>query len=260
MTGRSAHDALLRVLVDARLRREIPAAALGAEEAAVLVRADRGRLERLARFMARHFYRERLVRLFSRSCALARRAGRRPLAQVDAPEFLSLLDGAVLGSEASADAVASRIEEWFLANGPAAPWWPDLVRFEGAFFRAEATPRVWGGEAPSGRAPRRSPTARVLNVGFDLPALLARLDRLTPSDPLPAEVEPKPTRLLLATTPRGVVRVIRMNEGIERLLAAVDGERDAGGIAEACGMTREAAEAALKTLADVGAVELERRA
>ena len=259
MTGRTAHDALLRVLVDARLRRGLPPAELGAEEAAVLARADPDRVRRLARFMARHFYRERLVRLFSHCCAIARRRGARPVSQVDAPEFRALLDEAVLGSPESADAVASRFERWFLdavSDGPA--WWPDLVRYEGAFFRAEAARRVWtepgGAKAPPG-PPRRSPSARVVDFGFDLPALLAHLDRLAPGDPLPVDAGPNPTRLLIATSGRGVVHVVRLNPSVDRFLSAIDGERDAAAIAEICGMTRDAAEAAVRKLRDVGAVE-----
>lgn len=260
MTGRTAHDALLRVLVDARLRRGLPAETLGEEEAAVLRRADPDRLLRLARFMARHFYRERVVRLLPHACAVARRFGKRPVSQVDTPAFLALLDEAVLGSPETADAVASWMERWFLeaVPPPTAPaWWPDLVRYEGAMFRAEAAPRVFRGPTPAAvpDRPRRAAAARLVEVGFDLPALLARLDRLGTEDPLPPEVPPTPTRLLAATSRRGVLRVVRMNDVLDRLLVAIDGERDAAAIAAACGMTPAGAATSLATLFDLGAIE-----
>ena len=99
MNGRSLHDALLRVLTDAPLRGEVLAArtrpdqGVGSAEAEVLRRADRDRIERMARFMGRHFYRERIVRLFSGTRALAPRTGRDPLAVLGEPGFREALAG-----------------------------------------------------------------------------------------------------------------------------------------------------------------------
>lgn len=97
MTGRSLHDALLRVLTSAELRRGLGvpgdgalAVTLGSEEAAVLRAADPERLGRLARFMGRHFYRERIVRLFAAGRALARRRGEDPLGLLRTPAFDAL--------------------------------------------------------------------------------------------------------------------------------------------------------------------------
>ncbi|MBI4011999.1 MAG: hypothetical protein HY359_06825, partial [Candidatus Rokubacteria bacterium] len=87
MTGRTLHDALLRVLTSADRRRRLRAGesapGVGPEEAAVLRAADGDRLLRLARFMGRHFYRERIVRLFAASRVLARRRGADPLAVIE---------------------------------------------------------------------------------------------------------------------------------------------------------------------------------
>ena len=94
MTGRSTHDALLRLLTSAELRGRAAAgdervlgALVGVPEAAVLCRADPERLRRLARFLGRHFYRERIVRLFAASRRLARERGRDPLALLDTRAF-----------------------------------------------------------------------------------------------------------------------------------------------------------------------------
>ena len=70
MTGRSLHDALLTVLSDGPLRARLltgdtsARGMLGREEWVMLRRVSVERLCRMARFLARHYYRERIVRLF----------------------------------------------------------------------------------------------------------------------------------------------------------------------------------------------------
>ncbi|HEY3174130.1 MAG TPA: hypothetical protein VGK94_00045 [Candidatus Polarisedimenticolia bacterium] len=260
MTGRSLHDALLSVMADFRLRRELPAAELGEQEAAVLARVDADRLSRMARFLTRHYYRERLVRLYSHSAALARRRGLEPSEILDGPDLAEDLDTALLGSAATADRVAARIEEWFRRayeekGGPA--YWPDLTRYEGAMFRTEAGRRVWtAGAAPQGtRPPRRSASARVVAFDIDVPALATRLEKLAPGDPVPWAVPRSPTRLLFTLSPRGILRVVRSNDALEGFLKLVDGSRSTEMIVECCGMDRSSAGAALRSLIDIGAIE-----
>src|SRR5206468_856983 len=60
--------------------------------------ADPGRVERYARFLARHFYYERIVHFFKYSRALARVTGRAPEAVLTSPAFDALLPTLVLGS------------------------------------------------------------------------------------------------------------------------------------------------------------------
>src|SRR5437867_6615990 len=116
MTGRSLHDALLRVICEAPLQAALvsdpaaAAAALGNDEARALARADGVKLRRLARFMARHFYPERLVRLFRHARAVLVRAGRDPIDLLDDPAFLDLLEAAIIGSSGTAERVAATIE------------------------------------------------------------------------------------------------------------------------------------------------------
>ncbi|HKB15733.1 MAG TPA: hypothetical protein VKF62_06695, partial [Planctomycetota bacterium] len=170
MNGRALHDALLRVLVDAPLRRAVldgkapRESGVGAAEADVLRRADRDRLERISRFMGRHFYRERIVRLFSGTRALASRTGLDPLSILEDPSFRDLLAGVRLGTPESADAVARLVEE-ALSRGDGGrldlPYWRDLVRYEGTLFRAEAAPRTWSAPRPPSPRPRRSPWLRI---------------------------------------------------------------------------------------------------
>ena len=135
MTGRSLHDALLRALTSARLRMRLAAGdddALPAEEAGVLRAADAERLLRLARFMGRHFYRERIVRLFAASRALARARRLDPLRILEGTAFAAILDGAELGSAATADGVARLVEAELGGVLAALPYAADLIE-KGAF-------------------------------------------------------------------------------------------------------------------------------
>src|SRR5467141_2422478 len=68
--------------------------------------ADAGQVERFARFLARHFYHERIVHFFKYSRALARVTGRAPEAILKSPAFDALLPTLVLGSRETAAAVA----------------------------------------------------------------------------------------------------------------------------------------------------------
>ena len=109
--------------------------------------ADADRLARLARFMGRHFYRERIVRLFAASRLLARARGADPLRLLDGPAFAAVLDAAELGSAATAEQVASLVEGDLRDVLRAVPYGADLIAYEGALFRAEAGPRRWRGPA-----------------------------------------------------------------------------------------------------------------
>lgn len=259
MTGRSLHDALLRVLTDAELRRRVlrgaPGAVktLGAEEAATLRRADPERLRRMARFMARHFYRERIVRLFRYSRALLASAGLDPLDVMESAAFSAVLDCAVLGSPASADAVAKLVEQRLLPDLADRPYGRDLVTYEGTMFRVEAGPRRWlAGDGNRQGVPARSPSARLVELAWDLTPLLAALRR---GDSSPAQPLREPTRLLVALSPRGRVTAVRCPDVVSRLLDALDGRRRAAEAAAAVGMDERDTTALLAQLTDLGAVE-----
>ncbi|MBI3079387.1 MAG: hypothetical protein HYY85_20750 [Deltaproteobacteria bacterium] len=259
MTGRSLHDALLRVLTDGELRRRVmegdpgAARALGVEEAATLRRADSERLQRMARFMARHFYRERIVRLFRYSRALLAPAGHDPLDVMESAAFSAVLDFAVLGSPASADAAANLVEQRVLTDLADRPYGRDLVGYEGTMFRVEAGPRRWQAAAGARQGlPVRSAYARIIELAWDLTPLLAALRR---GDPSPAEPPREPTRLLVALSPRGRVTAVRCPAGVSRLLDALDGRRAAAEAAAAAGMDEGDTTALLGQLTDLGAVE-----
>lgn len=276
MNGRSLHDALLRVLADAPLREALladparAAAVLGSEEADVLARADHTRLSRLSRFMARHFYRERLVRLYRHARAALLRVGRDPLRLLDDDAFRALLGDVTLGSPGSAELVASRAEERCRAEAESArregaevaPYLEDLLRYGGTLFRVEAGPRRWGGGfgaetgGDGGRGagapgPALSPWARVVELDHDLPPILDAVE--DPARPLP-EAARRRVRLLAALDPRGSVHVVACPDPVARLLPALDGRRPLPESAAAAGLSPAQAEIVVRQLRDLGAL------
>ncbi|MBI2462400.1 MAG: hypothetical protein HYV61_13095 [Candidatus Rokubacteria bacterium] len=259
MTGRSLHDALLRVLTDAGLRRRLRdgdpavAEALGGEEAGSLRRADPERLRRLARFFARHFYRERIVRLFRYGRALALAAGRDPLGVLDSVELRALLDEAVLGSPATAEAVARLVEAELLGALADRPFGSALVAYEGAMFRVEAGPRGWRAPAtPRDGLPVRSPHARLLDLEWNLIPLIAALRAGAGEPPEPPR---EPTRYLLALSPYGRVTSLRCSAPVARLIEALDGQRSVVEAAATAGLGEAQARELVARLTELGAVE-----
>ncbi|MGH7263448.1 MAG: hypothetical protein ACREMB_01150, partial [Candidatus Rokuibacteriota bacterium] len=231
MTGRSVHDALLRVLTSAALRARLRdgtagglPSGLGAAEVAVLRTADPERLRRLARFMGRHFYRERIVRLFAGGRALARRRGQDPLDVLAGDAFGALLESAEVGSAETADRVASLVEARLRAALAGLGYAGDLVAYEGMLFRAEAGPRRWSGDGAAEGIPVRAAHTRVCALDWDVTGLVAAVRRGDAALPEPTR---QPARLLLALSPNGRVTAARCPEPVERLLAALDGRRSA---------------------------------
>jgi hypothetical protein len=259
VTGRSLHDALLRVLTSAGLRRRLARpedtaadALLGADEAAVLRQADGERLRRLARFMGRHFYRERIVRLFAASRRLARDRGEDLLDVLDGPAFDALLESADVGSTETAERVAALVEARMAPLLTGIPYGRDLLGYEGALFRVEAGPRCWDAGAAGGEAPVRSARARVCVFEWDVTGLVTAVRRGDARLPDPS---PGSTRLLVALSPAGRVTTVRCPELVERLLAALDGARTADELARGLGLAEPDVARALRQLTEVGAVE-----
>src|SRR5439155_18155949 len=136
-SDRAVQDSVIRALADAPYR--------ASPEWRGLALADPTRLERFARFLARHFYFERVVHFFKYSRALARVTGRRPEAVLHSAGFNALLSTAVLGSRATARAVAAlAVNHVRPADGAQPiPYLNDLLEYEQAMMVVEAGPRAW---------------------------------------------------------------------------------------------------------------------
>ena len=182
MTGRSLHDTLLRVLRDSAFRERVldqcddAAACAHHPEWHVIRRVSKNDLTNMARFLARHYYTERIVRLFRHIRRLSPRTGRDPRLVLDSPRAQVILDHAVVGSRQTAlkDPV-SYIEEYLLENDSAMrlqlPFWRDLVHYQVTMFRLEACRED---QRPM-NLPCRSASARIAEFEWDLPAIIAAL-------------------------------------------------------------------------------------
>jgi hypothetical protein len=256
--GRRVHDALLRALISAERRRALarrdPDAGVpeAAVEETVLRQIDPERLGRLARFMARHFYRERIVRLFAASRTLARRRGVDPLSVLDTPAFDGVLAGAELGSLATAERVAALVEQCLAEPLSGLAYGRDLLAYEGALFRAEAGARRWRETPTEAAVPVASPHARVCALDWDVIQLVSAVRRGDGALPEPARA---PARVLVALGKSGRVTTVRCPDGVERLLGALDGARTTAEVARVAGVGEADAAQALRQLTEIGAVE-----
>ncbi len=246
---RAVQDRVIRALADAPYR------ASPAWQAFHL--ADPDRVERYARFLARHFYYERIVQFFKYSRSLARVTGRPPEAVLKGDGFDLLLPSVVLGSRETAQAVARLVVAHVAAARAPIPYLADLLRYETAMMLVEAGPRVWRdtgkGETGNGTG---EPVQTVegtllLDLEYDLPAVLPRL--LEPWTELPRAPE-QPTQLVVARSPHGRVAVARSDAGIAAVVRLADGKRTLEQLAAGAGLPVGTLEATLQGLVELGAV------
>ena len=251
MNDRAVQDLLIRALADAPYR--------DSAEWRARALADPERVERFARFLARHFYHERIVHFFKYSRALGRVTGRRPEAVLTRPDFDALLRAAVLGSRATAQAVADLVAAYVRdREAPGlVPYRDDLLRYEAAMMVVEAGPRVWTdtGKGEEGRGKGASPEivegTVLLELTYDLPAVLPQL--LKPWTAVP-QAAARPTRLLVARSPYGRVAVARSDDTVVAVVQLADGKRTLEQLAAGAGLEVAQVEETLQGLVDLGAV------
>ncbi len=250
MSDRALQDGVIRALADAPYR------ASAAWQSRRL--ADPERLERFARFLARHFYVERIVHFFKYSRALARVTGRRPEAILKRPGFEALLPAAVLGSRETARTVARLVVAYVSESEGAVPipYLGDLLRYEETMTVVEAGPRVWRDEDKGvGRGtwdvPEKVEGTVLLELSYDLPAVLPKLlEPWTEVPQAPAHV----TKLLVARSRHGRVAVARATEAVASVVELADGSKTLEDLARAAGLRPAELEATLEGLIELGAV------
>lgn len=249
MSDRAVQDALIRALADAPFR--------ASPEWRQRELASQERVDRFARFLARHYYYERLIHFFKYSRALARVTGRQPEAVLSGPEFDAQLPALVLGSRASAVAVALLAATHVRGgDGSAVPYLEDLLTYEQGMMVVESGARVWRDGAPERAESQRSNPVRVqgtmlLDLQYDLPAVLPALLRSWTDVPQPPR---RPTRLLLARSKRGRVSVARTNTAVATLVELADGSKTTEDLAREAGLRPAELEATLQGLVEIGAV------
>ena len=242
MDSRALQDELIRYLSDAALRR-----AERFPSSLKLTGAEAEKANRFARFLARRYYRDRLVRSFRYSRAFANKTGRRAEEVCDLPECESFLDDCVLGSLASARG-AGEMAVAHLAPGEALfPWWSDLVAYESAHLLQTATTE----RAQSGPHYRRSSSATCLRLDWALPEMLPRLRK----GEVVGEEFHRGVTLLFSRTHMGKIYVVELDESTAAVFRAVDGSRTVEQVARSAGVKMQQAEEALSSLAQIGAIE-----
>jgi hypothetical protein len=251
MSDRAVQDALIRALADAPFR--------GSADWRQRELASTERLDRFARFLARHYYHERLVHFFRYSRALARVTGRGPEEVLRNAGFDRLLTAIILGSRDSGVAVAD-LTVTHLRTGrlEGIPYHEDLLRYQQAMMVVESGARVWrDGSAGSDQSrPRWSRPMKVegtmlLDLSYDLPLVLPQLLREWIDVP---QAPAQRTTLLIARSPHGRVSVARTTATIETVLELVDGRTSLEELAREAGLRPGEVEAALEGLVDIGAV------
>jgi hypothetical protein len=244
-SDRALQDHVIRALADAPYRASAEWRRRGL--------ADPERMERYGRFLARHFYHERIVQFFKYSRALARVTGRHPEAILKRPGFDALLATAVLGSRATARAVARLAVEHVSEAAAPVPYLADLLRYEEAMMVAEAGPRVWRetGTREKSDAPATVEGTVLLDLQYDLPAVLPKL--LQPWTEVP-QAPRRPTRLLVARSPYGRVAVARSDAAVAAVIRLADGKRTLAELAAGAGLEASELAQTLKGLVDLGAV------
>lgn len=257
MSDRAIQDQVLRALADAPYR--------ASPEWRERRLADPERVERFARFLARHFYYERVVHFFKYSRALARRTGRHPEAVLTRPPFDALLPDVVLGSREAAAAVATLVVEHVGGGAtPAVPYRDDLLAYERAMMVAEAGPRLWRGERDrqdegAGSGERDLPVLAegtvLLELSYDLPAVLPALLRPWTEPP---QADEGRTQLLVTRSPHGRVAVARSTEAVAQVLALADGTRTLEDLAGAAGVETGVLRDTVTGLFELGAVTFPR--
>jgi hypothetical protein len=218
--------------------------------------ADPDRVERYARFLARHFYYERIVHFFKYSRALARVTGRAPEAVLTSPAFDALLPALVLGSRETAIVVAHLVTAHVAAGRVSVPYLADLLRYEEAMMVVEAGPRVWRDDQPGAGSrerelPEKVEGTELLELTYDLPVVLPKL--LQPWTDLP-QAPKRPTRVLVARSSHGRVAVAKGDENVAAVVRLADGTRTLEQLAAGAGLDVEALKQTLQGLVDLGAV------
>ncbi len=262
MNSRDAQDVILRLLADGPFRAAAmtKSSPLGQEVAEVLSRVDLAGLDRFGRFLCRHYYRERVVHYFKYSRALTPLTRRPPEAALKTLEFTNSMPSLVLGDRASAESVLQIVREFLTGDaGPiraAIPYWDDLLAYQGAFFLSDALPSKnlgAGGVRPEGSArfPARAETTTILELSYDLPAVLPLLLRPFRELPMPPR---QPTRLLFARSQHGEVTALRCSDALKNLLESLTGDVDPAQLATRMGVDPGSFERTLGQLEQLGAV------
>jgi len=243
MSDRVVQDEIIRYLADAGVRRH-------GSSAAPIPPGQAVKAARFAHFLARRYYRDRLARSFRYSRRFRRRTGRLAEEVVDGAEFSEFLDGCVLGSPQSAQRVGEMARAHLMV-APFPAWWPELLEYEYSYFLQAATT-----EHGTSKADRPSSGVSAVCRRFTW-ALPEMLPRLRAGEAIGDDLRREVT-LLFSRTHAGRIYVVEIEDMMERVFRCTDGKHTVEEIAAAAGLPARQAHLLLASLADIGALQLER--
>ena len=240
VNDRALQDDLIRYLSDARLRAAPP-------ESLKLTGGEAEKAQKFARFLARRYYRDRLIRSFRYSRLFSSQTGRRAEGICDGKDFEAFLDQCVLGSVASARRAGEMAAAHLSPGESLFPWWSSLMDYESAHLLQSATTE----RAQPGEHYQRAVSATCQTFDWALPEMLPRLRR---AETVGEEFRRSVT-LLFSRTHMGKIYVVELDSNTAAVFGAADGSRTVEQIAETAGVAIQQAGEALNNLAQVGAVE-----
>src|SRR5437868_10234881 len=167
-SDRDLQDEVIAYLADARLRKEDAAIPLSPDQVQ--------RAEKFARFLARRYYRDRIIRSFRYSRLFAKQVGRTADEVVDGQKFDLFLAECALGSRAAAERVAEIAVAHLGATDKPCPWWNDLLGYEAAFFLQAATVE----HGVTHGMPQQGVSAVCKNFEWDLSEVIPRIKAAQP--------------------------------------------------------------------------------
>ncbi|HWC19205.1 MAG TPA: hypothetical protein VG498_19495 [Terriglobales bacterium] len=236
---RELHDRVITYLTDANLRS-------GMQATEFLDDSEVERADRFSRFLARRYYRDRLIRAFRYSALVAPECCAERV--LDSPDFEAILATCVLGSLATSERVGGLALSYLLPAGREHSWWSELLEYERAFFRELATSEV---RAPSDR-PQKNIAASLRKFSVSMPELLEAVSsRQTLSGAFAGEVT-----LLFSRTPHGRIYVAEVDRATAAVFDAIDGCRTAQEVASSCRISAAENQRILATLSDIGSIVL----
>ena len=237
-SDRDLQDEVIAYLADARLRKQSAAVPLLPDQA--------HRAEKFARFLARRYYRDRLIRSFRYSRLFAKQVGRTADEVVDGEKFDSFLNDCVLGSRGAAERVAEMAVAQLSASNAPGPWWNDLLSYEAGFFVQTATAERGTGCA----VPCWGVSAVCKQFEWNSPDVIRRIKA---GEPVGDELRKKVT-LLFSRTHGGRVYAVEIETTVESVFRAADGTRTTDEIAVATSLPRGKVSDIMTSLAEIGAV------
>lgn len=239
LPDRALHDRVINYLTDASQRSTINVADF-------LDEFEAERAGRFSRFLARRYYRDRLIRGFRYSPVVVPGVAAERL--VESTQFDCILDTCVLGSFTTAQRVGDLAVAQLLEEQCDKPWWTELLEYERAFFLQLAT----SGTLVRSELPQKNVSTIARRFSFAMTDLIGAIKSHQSLD----RVFEGELTLLFSRNGHGRICVVDVDPITYVVFEAVDGHRTEEEIAQLCGISPEENRRILGSLSDIGSIVL----